>query len=215
VQGKLPVNENAQILASIFNKNGSDKSSRHSYEGIYSDILNQFDNPKILEIGLGSINAFPYAGLNPGGSMKSWREYKPSSTLIGADIDNDAILAISEIGIQVDQTSDESLIRLREESKKHCLSFDLVIDDGFHDPHANIRTLFNLFEVVAEDGFYVIEDVHASLIVFWLICSPHLPGFMKIYDLRNQRPGIEDNIIIVFRKQRDKQEDIGGSRDYL
>jgi hypothetical protein len=196
--------ENSQILASIFDRNGSDKSTRHSYESVYSGILSNFDNPKIIEIGLGSINAFPYAGLNPGGSIKSWRDFKPTAIIIGADIDRDAVLAIKEIGIQVDQTSSESLTNFKMESKRHSSTFDLIIDDGFHDPHANIRTFLNLFELLSEEGYYVIEDVHSSLINFWLLCSVHLPGEMKIFDLRSQRPGVEDNILVIFRKDWNK-----------
>ncbi len=192
--------ENSQILSSIFDRNGSDKSTRHSYESVYSEILSNLENPKIIEIGLGSINAFPYAGLNPGGSIKSWRDFKPNAIIIGADIDHDAVSAIKEIGIQVDQTSSESLTNFKMQSKKHSSSFDLIIDDGFHDPHANIRTLLNLFELLSDKGYYVIEDVHSSLINFWLLCSPHLPGQMKIFDLRSQRLGVEDNILIIFRK---------------
>jgi hypothetical protein len=201
---KFQNGQSSQILASIFDRNGSDKSTRHSYESVYSGILSNFDNPKIMEIGLGSINAFPYAGLNPGGSIKSWRDFKPKAIIIGADIDNDAVLAIQEIGIQVDQTNSESLNNFKIESKRHSPTFDLIIDNGFHDPHANIRTFLSLFELLSEEGYYVIEDVHSSLMNFWLICSAHLPGQMKIFDLRSQRPGVEDNILIIFRKYWDK-----------
>jgi hypothetical protein len=199
----------SQTLAAIFNRNGSDKSTRHSYEKVYAEILDQFEGPKILEIGLGSTNSFPYAGLNPGGSIKSWREFKPSAKIFGADIDYEAVSSIHETGIQVDQTNDASLINMREEIREKCSTVDLIIDDGFHDPHANFRSLFTLFEILSDDGYYVVEDVHASLIDLWLICSQFLPGFMKILDYRGQRPGVEDNILIIFRKHPYKQEGIG------
>ena len=201
---ELPAMGRSQELASILNRNGSDKSTRHSYEKVYSEVLDQFENPKVLEIGLGSTNPFPYAGLNPGGSIKSWREFKPSATIFGADIDDEAVSSIQEFGIQVDQTSEASLLKMKKEIRGHCGTVDLIIDDGFHDPHANFRSLLILFEILSDDGYYIVEDVHASLINLWLVCSPFLPGFMKILDYRDQRPGVEDNILIVFRKHPHK-----------
>jgi hypothetical protein len=201
---ELSTTTRSQELATILNKNGSDKSTRHSYEKVYAEILDKFESPKVLEIGLGSTNSFPYAGLNPGGSIKSWREFKPTATIFGADIDYEAVSSIQETGIQVDQTSEMSLINLKKEITKKCSTVNLIIDDGFHDPHANFRSLYTLFEILSEDGYYVVEDVHASLIEFWLICSQFLPGFMKILDYRGQRPGVEDNILIIFRKHPHK-----------
>lgn len=120
--------------------------------------------------------------------------------MVGADIDPDSVKAISEIGFVVDQTKTDSLAQLKDNVAKIVSNFDLIIDDGFHDPHANIRTLLNLFEILSDNGYYIIEDVHYSLIGFWLISSKLLPGRMKIFDLRELRPGVDDNIIIIFQK---------------
>ena len=184
-------------LKGEFRKYGSDKEDRHSYAWVYSALLGENLEPKILEIGLGSLNGFPYGGLAPGGSMKAWRGGYPQATIVGADIDEEAVNVIEEIGIVLDQTSDVSLQNLKKTIEK-IGQFDLIVDDGFHDPHANMRTLLNLYPCVKPGGSYVIEDVHYSLINFWRAIGISLPGRMTIYDLRNQRRDCDDNILLVF-----------------
>ena len=186
------------LMSGKFRKYGSDKEDRHSYAWVYSSLLQELESPKILEIGLGSLNGYPYGGLAPGGSIKAWRDAFPTATIVGADIDRESVAAIEEIGFVVDQTSDESL-----QSLSHALSsigqFDLIVDDGFHDPHANMRTLLRLHENIRHGGHFVIEDVHYTLINFWKGVSESLPGELSIYDLRNQRINCEDNILLVFK----------------
>jgi hypothetical protein len=186
-------------LKDLFKIYGSDKETRHSYAWVYSELLGRKESPKILEIGLGSLNGFPYGGLPPGGSIKAWRAKYPEATIVGADIDPESVDAIDEIGIVVDQTSDSSLRRFKSQLSEYG-KFDLIVDDGFHDPHANVRTYLHVYELMAEDGYYVIEDVHGSLIDFWRIIGTTLPGNLTIYDLRNQRPETEDNILLVFSR---------------
>ena len=188
---------------SKFTKFGSDKDVRHSYGGIYLKLLETKANPKILEIGVGSLNDFPYAGLSAGGSLKAFKKIIPDSCIIGLDIDPESIEIIERdgfTGFVVDQTSKESLI----EVKNKLLAFprfDLIIDDGFHDPHANLRTLISLFELLDEHGAYVIEDVHETLIDFWKTISEYLPGTLEIVDMRELRPGVDDNILLILRKR--------------
>ena len=133
-------------LGPLFDSFGSDKNNRHPYSSVYASILNEYEEPRILEIGLGSINGFPYGGLNPGGSIKAWREFRPKATIIGVDIDQEAVASIDEIGFVMDQTSKTSIQATKLEMLKHVKKFDLIVDDGFHDPHANVRTYLELYE---------------------------------------------------------------------
>ena len=185
---------------SIFTEFGSDKDTRHSYGSLYLEMLERFPKPRILEIGVGSVNNFPYAGLPAGGALKAFRKRFSEATIIGVDIDPHSIKIIKEegfAGFVVDQTSDESLMQSKDVLKAFG-PFDLIIDDGFHDPHANVRTLKKLFSLLSEDGTYVIEDVHESLIDFWRVISVHLPGKIKILDMRDLRPGVDDNILVLI-----------------
>ena len=187
---------------SLFTEFGSDKDTRHSYGEIYFDLLNGKESPKVLEIGVGSVNDFPYSGLAAGGGLQAFRKKFPNAEIIGVDIDPESIQIIKSLGFNgylVDQTSNGSLSEVKS-ALSRAGTFDLIIDDGFHDPHANVRTLKALFDLVAEDGTYVVEDVHETLIDFWKVISVHLPGKMELLDMRNLRPGVDDNIMILFRK---------------
>ena len=166
-------------------------------------MLGKFASPRILEIGVGSVNDFPYAGLQPaGGALKAFRKEFQNALIIGIDIDPHSIETIKEqgfIGFVADQNSDESLINTKKILTEKG-PFDLIIDDGFHDPHANIRTLKIIFDLLSENGTYVIEDVHETLIPFWNAIAIHLPGNVRILDLRKVRPETDDNILILITK---------------
>jgi hypothetical protein len=53
---------------------------------------------------------------------------------------------------------------------------------------------------LSDNGTYVIEDVHETLIAFWSAIAIHLPGNVRILDLRKMRPETEDNILILITK---------------
>jgi hypothetical protein len=188
-------------LEGLFTKYGSDKEKRHSYAAIYADLLNGFSSPRILEIGLGSFNGFPYGGSPPGVSLNAWREAYPNATIIGADIDPDSVEAATETAFVVDQTSEASLKKLRNILQTYA-PFDLIVDDGFHDVHANLRTFLTLFPLLSEHGSYVIEDVHETLIDMWKVISLALDAEFNLLDLRSERVGIDDNILIIFKKSK-------------
>ncbi len=203
---KAPVDYDYET--SEFTKYGSDKDERHSYGGIYMKLLEKKVNPKILEIGVGSTNDFPYAGfpnagLPAGGGLKAFKKIFPDSYILGLDIDSESIEIIESDGFKgfvVDQTSEKSLTEVKNKLLD-LPRFDLIIDDGFHDPHANLRTLISLFELLDEHGTYVIEDVHETLLDFWKMTSEFLPGKLEIVDMRELRPGVDDNILLILRKR--------------
>ena len=99
----------------------------------------------------------------------------------------------------MDQTSEKSLKDVEAKLSQYG-PFDLIIDDGFHDPHANVKTLKILFNLLSDEGTYVVEDVHETLIDFWRVISLSLPGKMSILDMRDIRPGEQDNILILLTK---------------
>ena len=190
-----------KILDGKFSKYGSDKESRHSYAATYAEILDGIESPHILEVGLGSLNGYPYGGLPPGGSIKAWREAYPTSVIVGADLDEEAVASISEVGFVVDQTSNQSLEAFVGKIQEYA-PFDLIVDDGFHDPHANLRTLLKVFPLIADTGAYVIEDVHNSMVDLWLVLSSTIDADLEIRDLSAERPETDDNILLIFRKKR-------------
>jgi len=189
-------------LIGLFTKHRSDKETRHNYAETYMEILDEKDKPHILEIGLGSSNGFPYGGGSPAGaSIKAWREGYPDSIIVGADIDPVSVASISEIGFVLDQTSDESLDEFTKKVSQYA-PFDLIVDDGFHDPHANLRTFLKIFPLISEHGSYVIEDIHKSLLNFWSVVGATLGADLEIRDLSNDRPETDDNILLIFTKRK-------------
>jgi hypothetical protein len=49
-------------------------------------------------------------------------------------------------------------------------------------------------------GHYVIEDVHESMIDLWTVIGSYLKLDLKVLDLREYRPGVSDNILVVIKK---------------
>lgn len=186
-------------LGDFFTEEGSDKATRHSYAHIYERLLAEAtDTPAILEVGIGSLNAFPYAGLPPGGSLRAWRRRYPEALVVGMDIDLDSVDSVEPPAYVVDQTNDESLRDGRQILEKFG-PLDLIVDDGFHDPHANVRTMLAFFCLLRPGGFYVVEDIHESLIDFWRLLAERLPGTSYVLDLSEQRPECDDNILFIAR----------------
>ncbi len=189
----------SENLNNIFKKYGSDKGERHNYGSIYQNLVGENRNPLILEIGIGSENNFMYASGFSAGSLKAWREFYPSGTVIGADIDIQSVKNVDPPAHVVDQTSEESLENLVDYLKQFN-KLDLVIEDGFHDFHANIRTFIHIFPLLKSGGNYVIEDVHESMIEIWTVVGGYLGLDLRVLDLRQYRPGVTDNILVVIKK---------------
>lgn len=200
---KITTNYQDGELGKLFDKHGSDKNTRHSYGMFYEKILSKLTKPQILEIGLGSVNAFPYAALNPGGSIAAWREFCPDAMIVGVDIDEVAVKSINELGFVMDQTSGESIQIVCHELINKKIKFNLIVDDGFHDLHANIRTYLEFYSLLLDDEIYVIEDVHKSLIPLWSVLAKSLPGNIQIFDFETQRPEVDDNVLVTFTKTVD------------
>ena len=186
-------------LNQIFVKHSSDKASRHNYGSIYEYLIRGRDSLKVLEIGIGSVNNFEYAGGVSAGSLKAWREFLPRSIVVGADIDPKSVEEAGDPAFIVDQTSIDSLNQLKSDLASFG-EFDLIIDDGFHDLHANLKTLLILSNLLSKDGKFIIEDVHQSLVDLWIIIAEIIKLEIEIYDLSEFRPNIKDNILVVFSK---------------
>jgi len=152
------------MLVEIFDRYGSDKGTgQHRYDWVYEPILEslQLKPITLLEIGIFR-----------GASLASWVEYLPNAMIIGVDTfervppqDIPILLHPRVEWYRCDSTSgvpDE--LRGRQ--------VDIVIDDGCHDPEAQLATLRNFRPLVRPGGRYFIED------------APHLmvPGAL-VHDL--------------------------------
>ena len=153
-------------LFELVEKYGTDKTlSKYTYT--YTDLFKPLKDQvtSILEIGLGTLNPeipSSFAGntqhfdfYKPGGSLRVWRDYFPKAQVYGIDIAKDCMFSEERIKTFLFDSSE----------KEYCdyyldnLEFDIIIDDGNHDPKYQVKTLRNLFPKLKEGGIYIIEDI--------------------------------------------------------
>ena len=160
----------AEGLKALFMEMGSDKAMPNNYYKLYACLISIIDNPRnILEIGLGSNNLKVVSNMGvygkPGASIRAFRDYLPTASIYGADIDRGALFQEDRITTAwVDQTQTDSLEAL---FNSFGVKFDLIIDDGLHSPDANITTLIASLSRCNNGGYIVIEDVAKSSRDVW------------------------------------------------
>lgn len=145
-------------------KYSCDKYYAHSYIPAYEALLKGRTINRMLEIGIG------YEGLMTpfvpryvvASSLKMWREYLPLAHIESFDIRQDAVDAAKE---EFDTYSRVSLFTLDQSSITDLWlaadggPFDLIIDDGSHEPEHQILSAAVLVPHLGVGGVYVIEDV--------------------------------------------------------
>lgn len=103
-------------------------------------------------------------GVKGGGSTAFWKALYPAATVVGLDLKLRPWLRTEPsvdgvVYVESDQTDVE---RLRQIAAQYG-PFDLVIDDGSHVTTDQATTLRALLGSVRPGGFYVIEDIHATV----------------------------------------------------
>ena len=77
--------------------------------------------------------------------------------------------------------------------------FDIIIDDGLHEPEANYNFFVNSFHKLKKNGVFVIEDVSTKFLVY-------LQNKLKDYDIdtvvgfTKTKKVYGDNNLIIIRK---------------
>jgi 23S rRNA U2552 (ribose-2'-O)-methylase RlmE/FtsJ len=121
----------------------------NSYFEVYDTFLSPFVGKpvRILEIGVYS-----------GGSLDMWRDYfGPTAHVTGIDI-QPACMAYARDGVEIiigDQGSPEFWEHIRATKEP----FDVVIDDGSHDPQHQATTLKGILSHINPGGVYLCEDI--------------------------------------------------------
>jgi hypothetical protein len=153
-------------LFELVEKYGTDKTlSKYTYT--YDELFNniKYKTTSILEIGLGTLNpSIPssfsgntqhFSHYKPGGSLRVWRDFFSNAQVYGVDIAKDCMFTEERIKTFLFDSAE----------KEYCdyyldnLEFDIIIDDGNHDPKYQVKTLKNLFPKLKENGIYIIEDI--------------------------------------------------------
>ncbi len=158
-------------LTELANKFGSDKGtngpSDHWQALNYTDVYAAYLEPlrdmpvRLLEIGIGSLgdrwDARIVHGRNKGGaSIKMWEAYFPNAEIVAIDINPAEYLDSNRVQTFVlDQSSESELTKFIQEQE--C--FDIIIDDGSHNPEHQQLSLSILFSKLNNGGLYIIEDL--------------------------------------------------------
>jgi len=129
----------------------------HHYFGIYDRHLARFRNRPVTVMEF---------GVSQGGSLQMWRNYfGPEVQLVGVDI-NPNCKRFEEAGVRIfigDQ-ADRSFLRRLAQEVPHV---DVLIDDGGHTMAQQIATYEELYRHVAQDGVFLVEDLHTSYWKKW------------------------------------------------
>jgi len=153
-------------LFELVQKYGTDKTLS-GYTRTYQDLFEPIRDKarSVLEIGLGTLDpSMPSSfvgnrGLfdfyKQGGSLRVWRDFFTHAKIYGIDIAEDCMFEEERIKTFLFDSSDTD--KCAYELKN--LEFDVIIDDGNHDPKYQIKTLQNLFPLLNVNGYYIIEDI--------------------------------------------------------
>lgn len=165
-------------LAESFRKYGSDKSTVHDYEKIYSAVLDPASATAVLEIGLGTNNPSVPSTMgvdgSPGASLRAFRDHLPLAQIYGADVDSEILFSEDRIRtVQVDATDAESL---RQMWMQVADEFDLIVDDGLHSPHANLRVVLSGLPRLRVGGWLIVEDIGREKRGIWELAGRLLEG---------------------------------------
>lgn len=148
-----PIADETNPLWNYFLKNqGRLIHKWHHYFDIYHNHFDRFRGRPvtILEIGI-----------YHGGSLKMWEDYfGPGARIYGVDLDPRCkTLEEGPSKVIIGDQADRGFLRkLRAEVG----TVDILIDDGGHTMTQQIHTFEELYPCVAENGVYLVEDLHTS-----------------------------------------------------
>jgi hypothetical protein len=131
----------------------TDKQYWHGYITEYEErVFSKLTNPtNILEFGVGR-----------GGSIEWLTNRFPEAHIVGADI-----LPMQDCWPRSDKISyyhiDQSQrLQIRSIFEDNHTSFDLIIEDGSHNPEHQVNCLVESIPWLNSGGYYILEDIHTS-----------------------------------------------------
>ena len=141
----------ADRFADAFDKASSDKASWHAYHEIYSHLLAGRDVSSFLEIGLFLSDTEPHTDLH------AWAEIFPNAEIFGADWKSHLLFEDGRIKtFFVNQDDPASFDELKKDLPE---KIDVILDDASHMLEKTITTFEQTFDLVADGGLYLIEDI--------------------------------------------------------
>lgn len=122
------------------------------YIPVYEKHFSRFKNQSIV---------FWEIGVFKGGSLQMWKRYfGPFATIVGLDIDPDcAIFNDHQIHVRIGDQSDEKFL---QSVIDEFGTPDIILDDGSHRMEDVCATFNYLYDKVAKNGVYMVEDLHTA-----------------------------------------------------
>lgn len=143
----------AENLSSLAKKYNTDKGpAGHYYTKVYELMFGPMkqSTKKIYEIGILG-----------GASLRMWADYFPQANVYGIDIEDRSNLNSERIHTFVADQAERA--QLQKSIDAFGSDYDIIVDDGGHTMKMQQISFAYLFPHVKRGGFYVIEDVHTSL----------------------------------------------------
>jgi hypothetical protein len=125
----------------------TDKLTPHNYTPVYFRLLRDKNVRRLLEVGIGK----------KARSLRMWEAFLPEAEIFGIDKRPEYLRNQGRIqSFAADQANHEQMTKLATDLGGN---FDVIIDDGAHDPERQLACLSALLPFLAKDGIYFIEDI--------------------------------------------------------
>jgi hypothetical protein len=152
------------LIGTLLDRQGSDKGLW--YETLYDCLFDakRADVLCLVEIGIGSLlppsGMIEWAGENyrPGGSLRAWRDYFPNAQIHGIDPAPDTRID-GETRITTHQFDSRDAAAAQRFLASLEVPPDILVEDGLHEPEAQLVTLKNFLPYLPGNAFYILEDV--------------------------------------------------------
>ena len=178
-------------LRRLFDRWNCDKGSKHSYERCYEQFFEPLKDKKIniLEVGI-----------YKGHSLEVFKDYFSDAQIYGIDIftritpNQISTFLNKNVHWAMCDSTDPSCVSEITKTFGKDTKFDIIIDDGLHEPEANAKTLKNLWPLLKPDGIYFVEDV-------WPLDIMKTADIKSNPWLRRQRDIYNDSTYNMFLKE--------------
>jgi len=173
-------------LVEILSRYPTDKNNAHSYGDTLEALLKPYRDTAqyVFEIGV-----------EKGASLRAFREYFKHAVVIG--MDNRAETVFSEPRIYTYQ-GDQNLAKdLTSLCNALSIQYDIIIDDGNHQPVSQVMGVFHLWPHLKSGGLYIVEDIQDEKTFNRFSVFPNA----ELIDLRGVK-GRSDDLLVVLRKTK-------------
>lgn len=168
------------LLCDLSEKYGSDKGHPHRYTVVYDKFMTPLvDSAKrVLEIGICGERDIKNTRI--GASLYMWRDFFPNADIFGVDLDPRwMVRGEDRIHTTLANQGDPSMMALAH-AEFGGEKYDVIIDDGSHDPIFQVAAAHIMLPHLADDGYYFIEDIYVDPEE---IIAKLPPGFnVKVYE---------------------------------